>query len=72
MYMPLLELLHNILGDLENPKKRRVKRSNVAFERKVGRHGCCVDFLKASGFLEREDPEEGALWGRQGEALLLQ
>jgi len=51
----VFKLLHNILGDLENPKKRRVKKAKEPFQQKVGRHAAAVDFLRASGFLDADD-----------------
>lgn len=67
----VFKLLHNILGDLENPKKRKVKKVNATFQRKVGRHGCAVDFLRASGFLEADDAEAEAEEDRKGGLLYM-
>lgn len=67
----VFKLLHNILGDLENPKKRKVKKVNATFQRKVGRHSCAVDFLRASGFLEADDAEAEAEEDRKGGLLYM-
>jgi len=67
----VFKLLHNILGDLENPKKRRVKKVNATFQRKVGRHAMAVDFLRASGFLEADDAEAEKEEDRKGGLLYM-
>ncbi|CAJ1402994.1 unnamed protein product, partial [Effrenium voratum] len=56
-FSTVFKLVHNILGDLENLKKRRVKKANETFHRKVGRHGCALDFLRAVGFQDADDEE---------------
>lgn len=53
----VFKLIHNVLGDLENAKKRTVKKTNETFHRKVGRHEAAVTFLRAAGFLEADDPD---------------
>jgi len=53
----VFKLIHNVLGDLENVKKRTVKKTNETFHRKAGRHEAAVTFLRAAGFLEADDPD---------------
>lgn len=53
----VFKLIHNVLGDLENAKKRTVKKTNETFHRKAGRHEAAVTFLRAAGFLEADDPD---------------
>ncbi|CAK9015698.1 unnamed protein product [Durusdinium trenchii] len=65
----VFKLIHNILGDLENSKKRKVKKANAAFQRKVGRHAAAVDFLRASGFLDADDAEAVLEEDRKGGLL---
>lgn len=64
----VFKLIHGVLGDLENAKKRRVKKANETFHRKVGRHACAVDFLRAAGFRDADDPEAE---GEAGKGALL-
>mmetsp|Transcript_38497 Transcript_38497/g.101801 ORF Transcript_38497/g.101801 Transcript_38497/m.101801 type:complete len:433 (+) Transcript_38497:191-1489(+) len=53
----LFKLIHGVLGAPEEQKKRKLKKSNETFHRKVGRHQAAVDFLRAVGFVEGDDPE---------------
>lgn len=55
----LFKLIHNVLGDPENPKKRRIKKANESFNKKVGRHKAAIEFLRAAGFRDGDDPDEG-------------
>jgi len=53
----LFKLVDGILGAPEEPKKRKVKKANETFNRKVGRFAAGIDFLLAAGFLEGDDPD---------------
>lgn len=53
----LFKLLHGVLGSPDDAKKRRVKKTNATFHQKVGRFAAGIDFLKAVGFVESDDPE---------------
>merc|ERR1719282_1731151 len=53
----LFKLVDGVLGAPEEPKKRRVKKANETFHRKVGRFAAGVDFLRACGFVESDDPD---------------
>lgn len=53
----LFKLIDGILASPEEPKKRRVKKSNETFHNKVGRFAAAVEFLKASGFVDGDDPD---------------
>jgi hypothetical protein len=55
----LFKVVDNVLSAPSDVKKRRLKKSNETFNRKVGRHKCAVDFLGAVGFVESDDPEAG-------------
>lgn len=63
----LFKLLHGVLAMPTDAKKRRVKKSNETFHRKVGRHECAVEFLRSCGFLDADDPDAG----REGQGALL-
>jgi len=53
-----------VLGAPEEPKKRRVKKANETFHRKVGRFAAGVDFLRACGFVDSDDPDAEGDAGR--------
>lgn len=55
--LTVFRLLDGVLGAPEDIKKRRVRRANEAFQRKVGRHTCAISFLLGVGFVETEDPD---------------
>jgi len=52
----IFKLVHGVLAAPEDMKKRRVKKSNEVFHRKVGRFEAGLDFLRGCGFLDVEDP----------------
>lgn len=56
----LFKLIDSVLAAPADVKKRRVKKSNETFHRKVGRHEGAVQFLKAAGFVDSDDPDAGA------------
>eukprot|EP00441_Pelagodinium_beii_P044405 CAMPEP_0197634384 /NCGR_PEP_ID=MMETSP1338-20131121/10492_1 /TAXON_ID=43686 ORGANISM="Pelagodinium beii, Strain RCC1491" /NCGR_SAMPLE_ID=MMETSP1338 /ASSEMBLY_ACC=CAM_ASM_000754 /LENGTH=423 /DNA_ID=CAMNT_0043206239 /DNA_START=50 /DNA_END=1321 /DNA_ORIENTATION=- len=64
----VFKLIHGVLGDVDNAKKRRVKKANETFHRKVGRHEAPMQFLRAAGFIDADDPE--AAEGEGKDALL--
>jgi len=51
----IFKLVHGVLAAPEDTKKRRVKKSNDAFHRKVGRFVAGLEFLRGCGFLDIED-----------------
>lgn len=53
----IFKLMHGVLASPEDPKKRKVRKSNETFNRKVGRHTAALDFLRAAGFLVCDDPD---------------
>jgi len=63
----LFKLVHSVLATPTDAKKRRVKKGNETFHRKVGRHDCAVEFLRACGFVDSDDPDAG----REGHGALL-
>merc|ERR1719471_2342407 len=48
----LFKLVHGVLSAPADARKRKVKKSNETFHRKVGRYAAGVDFLRGCGFLE--------------------
>jgi len=54
----LFKLIHNVLGEPDNAKKRRLKKGNEVFHNKVGRHPAALDFLRAAGFRDADDPDQ--------------
>lgn len=62
----LFKLVDGILAAPEEPKKRRVKKANETFNRKVGRFVAGIDFLLATGFLEGDDPDAPDESGKDG------
>eukprot|EP00929_Paragymnodinium_shiwhaense_P013706 TRINITY_DN121553_c0_g1_i1.p1 TRINITY_DN121553_c0_g1~~TRINITY_DN121553_c0_g1_i1.p1 ORF type:complete len:429 (-),score=99.67 TRINITY_DN121553_c0_g1_i1:65-1351(-) len=62
----LFKLIDGILASPEEPKKRRVRKSNEVFHRKVGRHGAALEFLRAAGFVDGDDPDTPGEAGRNG------
>merc|ERR1719336_665394 len=62
----LFKLVDGILAAPEESKKRRVKKANETFNRKVGRFAAAVDFLRVSGFLEGDDPDAAGEAGKDG------
>lgn len=67
-FATLFKLVDSILAAPEEPKKRRLKKSNETFHRKVGRFSAAIDFLRGAGFFEGDDPDVEGEGGR--EALL--
>merc|ERR1712190_91753 len=65
----VFKLMDAVLASPEDPKKRRVRKANKIFHRKVGRHAAAVDFLLGIGFRESDDPDAPGEAGRR--ALLL-
>mmetsp|Transcript_134721 Transcript_134721/g.430415 ORF Transcript_134721/g.430415 Transcript_134721/m.430415 type:complete len:421 (+) Transcript_134721:88-1350(+) len=63
-FLTLLKLVDGVLGAPEDPKKRRVKKGNATFQQKVGRFAAGIDFLKAAGFVDSDDPEAEGEEGR--------
>jgi len=53
----VFKLIDGVLAAPEDPKKRRVRKSNEVFHRKVGRHPPAVDFLRGAGFIDAPDPD---------------
>jgi len=55
----LFKVVDNVLKEPSDVKKRRLKKRNEVFHRKVGRHNCAVQFLRAVGFDDGDDPDVG-------------
>jgi len=53
----LFKLVHGVLAAPEEPKKRRVRKSNETFHRKVGRYSAGLDFLRGCGFVDTDGSE---------------
>lgn len=53
----LFKLLDGVLANPEDPKKRKIRKSNEVFKRKAGRHPGAIEFLNCCGFLDSDDPE---------------
>jgi len=51
----LFKLIDGVLASPLDEKKRRVKKANDVFHRKVGRHAAAVDFLRVCGFKDADD-----------------
>merc|ERR1719336_80307 len=66
----LFKLVDGILAAPEEAKKRRVKKANETFNRKIGRFVAGVDFLRACGFLEGDDPDASDGVGQNGLLLM--
>lgn len=64
----IFKLIDAVLTTPEDPKKRRVRKANEAFHRKVGRHTAAIDFLRGAGFKDSNDPE---VPGKAGQGALL-
>lgn len=64
----LFKLVHGVLASPDEPKKRRVKKANEVFHRKVGRYAAGLDFLRGCGFLDVDDPD---VEGEAGRGALL-
>lgn len=62
--LTLFKLIDGVLGAPEEVKKRRVKKTNETFNRKVGRFAAGIDFLRAAGFVEGDDPDAEGDAGR--------
>jgi len=52
----VFKLIHGVLASPEDMKKRRVKKSNEVFHRKIGRFVAGLEFLHGCGFIDVEDP----------------
>mmetsp|Transcript_85122 Transcript_85122/g.237531 ORF Transcript_85122/g.237531 Transcript_85122/m.237531 type:complete len:426 (+) Transcript_85122:179-1456(+) len=55
----IFKLIDGVLSTPEEAKKRRVRKSNEVFHRKVGRHAAAVEFLRGVGFVVGDDAELG-------------
>lgn len=66
--LTLFKLLHGVLENPEDFRKRRVKKGNEKFHMKVGRHADAVDFLRGCGF---EDGDDEDLPGEAGKGTIL-
>jgi len=53
----IFKLVHGVLAAPEDAKKRKVRKSNEVFHRKVGRYEAGVDFLRGCGFMDIEEAE---------------
>ncbi|CAE8686303.1 unnamed protein product, partial [Polarella glacialis] len=53
----VFKLIHGVLATPDDAKKRRVKKANETFHRKVGRHAAALDFLRGCGFVDADDPD---------------
>lgn len=54
----LFKLVDGVLGNPDDAKKRRVKKANPTFHRKVGQHPAALQFLYAAGFQDADDPDD--------------
>lgn len=66
--MTLFKLIDAVIATPEEVKKRRVRKGNEAFHRKVGRHECALQFLRGVGFMDTDDPD---IPGADGRGALL-
>lgn len=64
----LFKLIDAVLASPEDAKRRRVRKANEAFHKKVGCHLSALDFLHIAGFHEADDPETP---GQAGKGALL-
>lgn len=55
----LFKLIDAVIAAPTDMKKRRVKKGNETFHRKVGRHESALQFLRSAGFVDSTDPEMG-------------
>jgi len=62
----LFKLVDGVLAAPEEPKKRKVRKANEVFHRKVGRHEAGLEFLSGVGFKESDDPDTPGDEGRGG------
>eukprot|EP00927_Polykrikos_kofoidii_P068799 TRINITY_DN64139_c0_g1_i1.p1 TRINITY_DN64139_c0_g1~~TRINITY_DN64139_c0_g1_i1.p1 ORF type:complete len:422 (-),score=85.37 TRINITY_DN64139_c0_g1_i1:115-1380(-) len=62
----LFKLVDGVLMAPQEQKKRRVRKNNEVFHKKVGRHTPAIDFLRAVGFVESDDPEMPGELGKDG------
>lgn len=64
----IFKLVDAVLAAPQDAKKRRVKKTNETFHRKVGRHTAALEFLRSVGFIDCDDPEAP---DGEGESALL-
>ncbi|CAK0831901.1 unnamed protein product, partial [Prorocentrum cordatum] len=64
-FATLFKLVDNVLEFPEDAKKRQVRKGAEVFHRKVGRHEAAVDFLRACGFRDADDPDDSSEAGRR-------
>lgn len=62
----LFKLIDGVLATPTEVKKRRLRKNNEVFHRKIGRHPPAIEFLRAVGFVEGDDPEIPGDLGKDG------
>jgi hypothetical protein len=58
-FQTLFKIIDNVIAAPTDVKKRRLKKGNEVFQQKVGRHDAAMIFLRASGFVDGDDPDAG-------------
>jgi len=57
VFLTLFKLIDGVLAAPDDVKRRRVKKTNDTFHRKLGRFAAGLDFLRAAGFVDSNDPD---------------